>query len=534
MVLKVQYTTMYRFHCGFRADKELLSPQEMAVGHDRKSLRNPQRKLILSVGNIMKKVIVLITILIGCQILNAQDYQKAIDKARFLIRQHKNQTKIPGIQVALMVDDSLIWSEGFGYSNLNGEVPIDLTTKFRIASVSKSVTSVALGKMIEQKEIDIDKDINTYLPEFPKKSFSITSRQLAASTSGIRHYTNNDPDYNTTNYPNIISSLERFKDDHLLFEPGKAYHYSSYGWVLLSAVMEKASNKPFEQIMEESWNKLGMTHTSFDFPDKEIPNKSIQYIAGKKDERIEAPFDNRSYMYAGGGYLSTAEDLVLMGSQLLNEKYISKETVDLLFSTYHLKDNTKTNYGLGWECGINRMNTSIVYHSGSMSSARSHLVIFPEEKIVFAYLSNTGDNIFFNEREAHSIAELFLEEPTSEELANKVIGEWEINTTSLRNKKTSGILRLRENMRGVIEGSITFKRSRKKKTFPVILNGVKNNQFHLVAVTPMFLDIYLTVNGDKGNGTWLHDFNVNGTPETDEYWKPRILTAKRKTFSNNK
>jgi CubicO group peptidase (beta-lactamase class C family) len=482
----------------------------------------------------MKKFIVLITMLFGCQILNAQDYQKAIDKARFLISQHQKQTNIPGIQVALMLGDSLIWSEAFGYSNLNGEVPINPTTKFRIASVSKSVTSVALGKMIEQKEIDIDKDINIYLPEFPKKSHPITSRQLAASTSGIRHYTNSDPRYNSTNYSSIISSLERFKDDPLLFEPGTAFHYSSYGWVLLSAVMEKAYNKPFVQIMEESWNNLGMAHTSFDFPDKEIPDKSIQYVAGKKEERIEAPFDNRSYMYAGGGYLSTAEDLVLMGSQLLNEKYISKETLDILFSSYYLIDDTKTNYGLGWECGVNRMNTSVVYHSGSMSSARSHLVIFPEEKIVFAYLANTGDNIFFNEREAHSIAELFLEEPSSEEVANKIIGEWKIITTSLKDKKTSGVLRLSKNMQGVIEGSITFKRSKQEKTFPVVLTGVQQNQFHLMAVTPMFLDIFLTVNGDEGNGIWLHDFNVNGTPETDNYWKPRIVTAKRKTFSNNK
>ena len=482
----------------------------------------------------MKKVIILATILLGCHILYAQDYQKAIDKARFLISEHQKQTNIPGIQVALMVGDSLIWSEGFGYSNLKGEVPIDRSTKFRIASVSKPVTSVALGKMIEQNEIDIDKDINSYLPDFSKKRYSITSRQLAASTSGVRHYTNKDPDYNTTNYPNVLSSLERFKDDDLLFEPGTAYHYSSYGWVLLSAVMEEASKKPFEQIMEENWNKLGMAHTSFDFPKKEVQNKSIQYVSGKKEERIEAPFDNRSYMYAGGGYLSTAEDLVKMGSQLLNENYISKETVDLLFSSTQLKDGTKTNYGLGWECGTNRMNTPIVYHSGSMSSARSHLVIFPEEKIVFTYLANTGDNIFFNEREAHSITELFLEKTPSEEPANSVLGEWEITTTSLRDKITSGVLRLNKNMKGVIEGSITFKRSRKKKTFTVVVSRVENNKFHLTTVTPMFLDIYLTINDDEGNGLWLHDFNVNGTPETDGYWKPRTITLKRKTFSNNK
>jgi len=480
----------------------------------------------------MKNIILLIIILFAGNALNAQDYQKAIEKARFLIGEHQEQTNIPGVQVALMIGDSMIWSEGIGYSDLERETLVDKTTKFRIASVSKSVTSVALGKMIEQNEIDIDADINNYLPEFPKKSHPITVRHLATSTSGIRHYTGQDPDYNTVNHPNVISSLERFKDDPLLFEPGTEYHYSSYGWVLLSAIMEKSSNRSFVEIMEETWDDLGMVHTAFDFPVKEVPNKSVQYISRGKNKRIEAPVDDRSYMYAGGGYLSTAEDLVLMGNKLLNDKFITKETRNLLFSSAKLRNGTETNYGLGWEFGTNRTNKQIVYHSGSMPSARSHLVIFPKEKVVFAYLANTGDNIFFNDREAHAIAELFVKEETDELNTDLLTGEWQINTTSLKNKKTSGVLSLSKNADGIMEGSLTFKRSKKEKTFPIVLVAVDNTRFHFTAVSPMFLDLYLTIEGDKASGVWLHDFNINGVADTDDYWKPRAVTAKR-AHSNN-
>lgn len=480
----------------------------------------------------MKKLTILITLLFGSQLLSAQDFQQAIEKARFLVSAHQQQTNIPGIQVALMVGDSLIWSEGMGYSNLNSGTPVDRTTKMRIASVSKSVTSVALGKMIDEQKIDIDADIRTYLPEFPEKEYAITTRQLAASTSGIRHYTDQDPDNNSVNYPNITSALDRFKNDPLLFEPGTDYHYSSYGWVLLSAVMEKAANTSFEKLMEENWERMGMAHTTFDFPDREVPNKSVQYILGKKNERTEAPADNRSYMYAGGGYLSNAEDLVLMGNQLLHEDYITKNTRSLLFTSQTLQDGTQTNYGLGWECGTNRTNTPIVYHSGSMSSARSHLVLFPEEAIVFAFLANTGDHIFFNDREAHSIAELFVDPESDQVNTDLITGEWQINTTSLRDKETSGVLKLAKNAQGLIEGSITFKRSRKEKTFPVVLAGKDGDAFHLIAVTPMFLDLYLTVDGDNASGRWLHDFNVKGIPETDEYWKPRTISVKKKMPSD--
>lgn len=476
----------------------------------------------------MKKIILLLAILFGHQNVFSQDYQQAIDQARFLILAHQKQTNVPGIQVAVMVNDSLVWSEGFGYSDLNSQTPVGQTTKFRIASISKSVTSVALGKMMETKQFDIDQDITIYLPEFPKKDYPITSRQLAASTSGIRHYTNADPAYNAVNHSNVISALERFKHDALLFEPGTDYHYSSYGWVLLSAVMEKASGKSFTAIMENTWNELEMSHTSFDFPTKEIKDKSKQYINSKKNKRVEAPFDNRSYMYAGGGYLSTAEDLVLMGSELLKDTYLTKETRDELFSPYHLPNGSNTNYGLGWECGTNRTNTPVVYHSGNMSSARSHLVMFPEQNIVFAYLANTGDQIFFNEREAHSIAELFVAKKGTMPNADALVGEWEITTTSLRDKKTTGKLVMKKNAQGGIEGNITFIRSKKEKTFPVVFAGTTNNQVHLIGISPMFLDIYLTIDGAAAKGTWLHDFNVNGTPETDEYWKPRAIAAQKK------
>jgi CubicO group peptidase (beta-lactamase class C family) len=87
---------------------------------------------------------------------------------------------------------------------------------------------------------------------------------LATSTSGIRHYTSDDPSYNTQHFTNVFDALDRFKDDELLFEPGSDFEYSSYGWVLLSAVMERASGTPFKELMKTAWQQLGLEHTYFD------------------------------------------------------------------------------------------------------------------------------------------------------------------------------------------------------------------------------------------------------------------------------
>src|SRR6056297_2530677 len=159
-------------------------------------------------------------VLLGLHATVAQDYMKAIDKARFLIEAHRRQTNIPGCQAAVMVKGQLVWSEGFGVSDLENKVKVTADTKFRVASVSKPITAMALGKLIESDQLDMDKDIRTYLPHFPDKNFVITARHLASSTSGIRHYNESDPEFNTKHYNTVMASLENFQNDDLLFEPG--------------------------------------------------------------------------------------------------------------------------------------------------------------------------------------------------------------------------------------------------------------------------------------------------------------------------
>jgi hypothetical protein len=283
--------------------------------------------------------------------------------------------------------------------------------------------------------------------------------------------------------------------------------------------------------MEKTWTELGMQHTSFDYPNKRLENTSTFYIHDEKEGRVIAPPENRSFMYAGGGYLSTAEDLVRMGKTLLENSYLSKEYATELFQPQLLTNGKSTHYGLGWEVGESRLNTPIVYHSGSMNTARSHLILYPDENVVFAYLSNTGDQVFFNDREAQNIAELFVEAKRKAKTQNTepeaLVGEWEISTTSLRDKKTKGKLVLQKTEHGTITGHITFKRSRKTGQYPVIVTGIKNNRAHLIGVTPMFIDFYLNLNKDSFTGTWLHDFNVKGIPEDDDYWNPRAIKGQR-------
>ncbi|NQZ79245.1 MAG: beta-lactamase family protein, partial [Ekhidna sp.] len=402
------------------------------------------------------RLLSLILILGAIQVFGQIDFQHEVETARFLVSEHQKMTNIPGVQVAVMIDGKMIWSEGLGYADLNKKAPVNSNTKFRIASVSKSVTSLALGKLVEDNLMILDEDVRRYVPQFPEKAHELTPRQLAASTSGIRHYTAKDASPNLNDYPSVLVAVDVFKDDELTFVPDSQYGYSSYGWVLLSAAMERAAKQSFFEIMENMWIQLGMINTSFDYPMKQIDNKSTFYVMGKNGRTV-APEENRSYMYAGGGYLSTAEDLVKMGHQLLSDEFLSSETRQILTSSHILANGDSTLYGLGWEAGQSRLGVPVIFHGGNMHSAKSHLVIYPKQKVVFAYLANTGDQVFFNDREAQSIAEVFVKTLLNKTSDLGVLdGEWKIETTSLRDKKTSGILTLSEG-----KGSITYKRSKK-------------------------------------------------------------------------
>lgn len=489
----------------------------------------------------MKVLAILLPYLLTCvSLLQAQELASQIQKAEFLITHHQSQTTIPGVQVAVIWKDELLWSKAFGYADIDQKTLLKTSTPMRVASVSKSMTSLTLGKLVEDGVLDLDEDIRTYVPEFPDKGSVITARHLASSTSGIRHYTSEDPDYNQVHYLSVVEALSPFKNDPLLFEPGSDYLYSSYGWVLLSVAIERASGTSFQKLMTRTWAELDMHNSYLDHPIYHPEKISKQYVLKKQGlfkrlfssneaERITAQEEDRNFMYAGGGYLSTAEDLATMGWKLLSDDYLNASTREILFQDQKLTHGEHTRYGLGWEVGQSRMGTPVVFHSGSMNSARSHLVIYPKHNVVFAIVMNTGDNVFFNDREAHSIAELFFPDEKASPPQTSVTGEWEIKTTSLRDKKTKGKLILNEDSTGIVSGEITFARSRKKDTYPIVLAGQHDKKLHLISISPMFIDLYLTFNNDSFSGEWLHDFNVKGVPESDPYWKPRSIEGKKMT-----
>src|SRR5438093_7556102 len=198
-------------------------------------------------------------------------YASTVARARALVCD-KLAGRISGLQVAVGVDGKLVWSEGFGYADVARKIPVTAQTQFRIGSVSKPITAAAVALLYEQGKLDLDAPVQRYVPSFPDKGIPITTRQLAGHRAGLRHYRGDEFLLNRR-FTSVLEGLTIFQGDSLLFPPGTTFSYSTYGWNLISAVVEAAAGQDFWSYMgRHGFRPLGMTHTAADRVDSLIPN----------------------------------------------------------------------------------------------------------------------------------------------------------------------------------------------------------------------------------------------------------------------
>jgi serine beta-lactamase-like protein LACTB, mitochondrial len=316
--------------------------------------------------------------------------QADIARARKVITDTMRAVGSPGASIAVMFDGRVIWSEGFGLADVEQQVAVTPRTVFRIGSVSKPLTAAALGLLVQQGKVDLDAEIQRYVPGFPRKQYPITVRQVAGHIAGIRHYRDGEFE-NQKHYDSVLEGLAIFSADSLLFEPGTRYQYSSYGWNLISAVIESASGEAFLPFMRKTvFGPVGMDHTYPEFADSIIPFRADFYAYHDSTRRmLNAPYVDNSYKWAGGGFVSTSEDLVKFGQAMLAGSLLRPETVATLWTSMTTRSGKPTAYGIGWSVTRDSLDRRRVGHTGGAMGGTATLQIYPEQKLVIAILVNS-------------------------------------------------------------------------------------------------------------------------------------------------
>ncbi len=319
----------------------------------------------------------------GDSLTIAQAYEK--------VQAFFDTNNLPGLSLTIAKEGEILLSEGFGYADLENMVPVDpATSKFRIGSVSKPFTAAALALLYEEAKVDLDAPIQEYVKQFPNKGRKkdVTLRLTAGHLAGIRHYKGNEF-LSSKQYNTVDAGLKIFKDDSLLHKPGSKYAYSSYGWNLISAAIETAADEDFLSFMRKAvFDSLGMINTVADRNEWIIPGRTRFYQTGFQGGLINAPYVDNSYKWAGGGFLSTSEDIVKFAQAHMQEGYLKQETLDLFFASQQTDSGEVTNYGIGWATYPMDNGNKYYGHGGGSVGGSTAFVFDKEQEIVVVIISN--------------------------------------------------------------------------------------------------------------------------------------------------
>ena len=343
----------------------------------------------------MKRIIASIMLLLSAigfsQSSNTSDpfYTVKTKSVKKLAKKFLKKHRIPGMAISVSHHGELIWSKGFGFSNKKSRTKVKPDkTIFRIASISKSITAVALAKMVDDGLINLDESIHTYLPDYPKRKYDFSIRQLAGNIAGIRHYKDTN-EYALNKKLSITEGLSIFKNDSLLFKPSTQYSYSTFGFVLLSEVMQKVAKKPFDSLINESiFSPLSMQQSLMEISDVTVLNKTQFYKTNSLQKVVPSKLVSNEYKVAGGGFLSTSEDVVKFGNELIFPRILSQNAISEITTSQRLVSGAKTGYGIGFSIEKTKNGTPKIYHTGGGVGASTILLIYPEEELVISVLTN--------------------------------------------------------------------------------------------------------------------------------------------------
>lgn len=390
-------------------------------------------------------------------------FARAVDSSRRAVRAFVETAGVPGLSIAVGVSGRIVWSEGFGSADLERSVPVTPRTRFRLGSVSKVITAAAVARLVEDGKLDLDAPVRSYVPSIPIEGAAITPRMLAGHLGGIRHYGvkdfSNGRNIDFEHYDSVEDSLAIFGADPLVAQPGTKYLYSTFGYTLLSRVVERASGEEFlECVRKRVTEPLGMRDTTGDRVRAIVPNRTRFYSRGNDGTILNAAYVDSSYKWAGGGILSTAEDLVRFGSAHLKPGFLKAETLDSMFTSQRTSDGKETSVGIAWRIGTDTAGRRIVHHAGSIAGGRAVVVVYRDSGVVVALLSNLSDTPQAVERTAMTIAEYFIQPAASRPSTGAWPGGTFGYTVDGAEADATGRIELRRT-RGALEGSMTVARS---------------------------------------------------------------------------
>ncbi len=293
----------------------------------------------------------------------------------------------PGATAIVVRKGQIIYKKAIGMADVELNVPLQADMIFRLGSITKQFTAVAILQLVEQGKLSLQDDIKKYVPELPFTE-TITVEQLLNHTSGIVSYTGK-PDFPTKMRTDMkpMEIIHLTSKDSLQFKPGTKWNYNNTGYIILGYIIEKLSGKTYEEYVQQYlFAPAGMSNSFYGSEEKIIKNRAKGY------EKEKDVFQNSDYIsmtlpYAAGSLLSTVEDLWKWNKALYSYKFIKKEWVDKAITPYLLPNGKSTRYGYGLSVNLVQ-GSKAIEHGGGIPGFSTDAMYLPAEDVFVAVFSN--------------------------------------------------------------------------------------------------------------------------------------------------
>jgi len=297
------------------------------------------------------------------------------------------QLGAPAISIAIGREGKVVFANGYGFSDVENFVPAKADTVYRIASVSKVITAVAILQLVEQGRLDLDSPARENCPAFPEKRWPVTVQQLLGHRGGIRWYRDGEGPL-TRRFESLEEGLTLFRDDPLEFEPGTRFLYSTYGYSLLGCVVEGVTGQPFDEALKETvFDPAGMARTTPEDVRALVANRARGYDRDGEGHLVNAALADMSYKVPGGGISSTAPDVARFGLALLGDQLIRPETLARLLAAREPVAGQSGTWGLALHIDTQDGHRE-AWHGGAQEGTATALYLRPDDGLVVTVFSN--------------------------------------------------------------------------------------------------------------------------------------------------
>ncbi len=316
------------------------------------------------------------------------DLREAGAAASGAMREAIRSGAAPGAAAAVAVDGRIVWSEGFGVSDVATGRPVTSATRFGIGSISKTLTLAAALRLADEAALDLDAPVERYLPDFPYRGRGITIRRIGVHQSGISDAVA-DRYYSTTRHFDTLDPAYReIVTAPIAFTPGTKAEYATGLFTIVGRVLERVSGEPYPRLMRDRiFAPAGMTATVPSDPRRPPAERTAFYVRRDGGGFAPAPVVDPSHKLPGAGFLSTAEDLARFGSALLAPGFLSKHSRQELMTPVPLADGTPTMYALGFQVREEEGRRLLLQPGGGLGIA-GWLAVYPDDGVVVAILAN--------------------------------------------------------------------------------------------------------------------------------------------------